>query len=33
MFYLTGYDTIGYVFFQCLYLGADGAMFLLTRGG
>ena len=32
MFYLTGYDTIGYVFFQCLYLGADGAMFLLTRG-
>ena len=32
MFYLTGYDTIGYVFFQCFYLGADGAMFLLTRG-
>ena len=22
MFYLTGYDTFGYVFFQCLYLGA-----------
>ena len=20
MFYLTGYDTFGYVFFQCLYL-------------
>jgi Xaa-Pro dipeptidase len=31
MFYLTGYDTFGYVFFQCLYLGADGKMFLLTR--
>ena len=24
MFYLTGYDTFGYVFFQCLYLGIDG---------
>lgn len=31
MFYLTGYDTFGYVFFQCLYLGADGRMALLTR--
>ncbi len=31
MFYLTGYDTFGYVFFQCLYLGTDGAMTLLTR--
>jgi len=31
MFYLTGYDTFGYVFFQCLYLGADGKMTLLTR--
>ncbi len=31
MFYLTGYDTCGYVFFQCLYLGADGRMVLLTR--
>jgi Xaa-Pro dipeptidase len=31
MFYLTGYDTFGYVFFQCLYLSADGAMTLLTR--
>ena len=31
MFYLTGYDTFGYVFFQCLYLGADGDLFLLTR--
>lgn len=31
MFYLTGYDTFGYVYFQCLYLGADGDLFLLTR--
>src|SRR5918999_3713558 len=32
MYYLTGYDTFGYVFFQCLYMGADGeAMTLLTR--
>ncbi|MDP4795617.1 MAG: aminopeptidase P family N-terminal domain-containing protein, partial [Rhodospirillales bacterium] len=29
-FYLSGYDTFGYVFFQCLYLGADGTMTLLT---
>ena len=31
MFYLTGYDTFGYCFFQCLYLGVDGRFFLLTR--
>ena len=31
MYYLTGYDTFGYVFFQCLVLGADGRMILLTR--
>jgi Xaa-Pro dipeptidase len=31
MFWLTGYDTFGFVFFQCLYLGADGRMTLLTR--
>ncbi|MEE8275298.1 MAG: Xaa-Pro peptidase family protein [Alphaproteobacteria bacterium] len=31
MYYLTGYDTFGYVYFQCLYLGADGTMTLLTR--
>ncbi len=31
MYYLTGYDTFGYVFFQCLYLGADGRLVLLTR--
>src|SRR5918998_2721974 len=32
MYYLTGYDTFGYVFFQCLYMGADGETLpLLTR--
>ncbi len=31
MYYLTGYDSFGYVFFQCLYLGADGKLTLLTR--
>ncbi len=30
-FYLTGYDTFGYCFFQCLYLGAGGETTLLTR--
>lgn len=30
-YYLTGYDTFGYCFFQCLYLGADGTVTLLTR--
>ena len=31
MYYLTGYDTFGYVYFQCLVLGADGRLTLLTR--
>ncbi|MDA7948651.1 MAG: Xaa-Pro peptidase family protein [Hyphomicrobiaceae bacterium] len=31
MYYLTGYDTFGYVFFQCLILTADGRTTLLTR--
>jgi Xaa-Pro dipeptidase len=31
MFYLSGYDTFGYVFFQCLYLHNDGRLTLLTR--
>ncbi|MBX9618917.1 MAG: Xaa-Pro peptidase family protein [Hyphomicrobiales bacterium] len=31
MYYLTGYDTFGYVFFQCLVLTADGRTVLLTR--
>ena len=31
MYWLPGYDTFGYVFFQCLYLGADGRTMLLPR--
>ncbi len=31
MYYLTGYDTFGFCFFQCLWLGVDGRMTLLTR--
>jgi len=31
MYYLTGYDTFGYCFFQCLYLGVGGETTLLTR--
>ena len=31
MYYLTGYDTMGYTQFQCLYMGADGDMTLVTR--
>lgn len=31
MYYLTGYDTFGYVYFQCLVLTADGRLALLTR--
>ncbi len=31
MYYLTGYDSFDYVHFQCLYLGADGTMTLVTR--
>src|ERR1700681_1277826 len=31
MFWLTGYDTFGFCFFQCLYVGADGRVALLTR--
>jgi Xaa-Pro dipeptidase len=31
MFYLTGYDTFGFCFFQCLYMGDDGRTVLLTR--
>ncbi len=30
-FYLSGYDTFGYCFFQCLLLLADGRFALLTR--
>ena len=31
MYYLSGYDSFGYVFFQCLYLDLDGNLVLLTR--
>ena len=31
MYYLTGYDTFGYCFFNCLYLGLDGTLTLITR--
>jgi Xaa-Pro dipeptidase len=31
MYWLTGYDTFGYVFFQCLVVRADGEMTLITR--
>ncbi|MEM9207262.1 MAG: Xaa-Pro peptidase family protein [Pseudomonadota bacterium] len=31
MYWLTGYDTFGFCFFQCLVLRSDGQMALLTR--
>ncbi|MEO9612070.1 MAG: Xaa-Pro peptidase family protein [Nitratireductor sp.] len=31
MYWLTGYDTFGFCFFQCLVVKADGQMVLLTR--
>ncbi len=31
MYWLTGYDSFGYCFFQCLVLRADGGLMLLTR--
>lgn len=31
MYWLTGYDTFGYVYFQCLVLTDDGRLVLLTR--
>lgn len=31
MYYLTGMQTFGYCFFQCVYLGANGRTVLLTR--
>lgn len=31
MYYLTGYDTFGFCFFQCLVMTADGRYVLLTR--
>ncbi len=31
MFYLTGFDSFGFCFFQCLVLTSDGRLTLLTR--
>jgi Xaa-Pro dipeptidase len=31
LYYLTGHDTFGFCFFQCLYLGCDGRMTLVSR--
>lgn len=31
LYWLTGYDTFGYCFFQCLVVKADGSMVLMTR--
>lgn len=31
MYWLTGYDTFGFCFFQCLVVKSDGSMVLLTR--
>ncbi|CAH0028711.1 unnamed protein product [Clonostachys rhizophaga] len=31
LYYLTGYDTFGYVFFQAMYFHKDGSMRLITR--
>jgi Xaa-Pro dipeptidase len=31
MYWLTGYDSFGFCFFQCLVMKADGSMVLLTR--
>lgn len=31
MYYLTGYETFGYCFFQAMYLGGDGRFALVTR--
>ncbi|MER9237598.1 Xaa-Pro peptidase family protein [Mesorhizobium sp. M0633] len=31
MYWLTGYDTFGFCFFQCLVVKANGSMVLLTR--
>lgn len=31
MFWLTGYDTFGFCFFQCLVVKRDGEMVLVTR--
>lgn len=32
LYYFTGFDTFGYVFFQAMYFHIDGSMRLITRG-
>lgn len=32
LYYFTGFDTFGYVFFQAMYFHNDGSMRLITRG-
>ena len=32
MYYLSGYDSFGYVFFQCLYLDLDGNLIARYTG-
>ena len=31
MYYLTGYETFGFCFFQCLYVDLKGRKVLMTR--
>ncbi|GIT54809.1 MAG: hypothetical protein Ct9H300mP16_19690 [Pseudomonadota bacterium] len=31
MYYLTGYESFGYCFFQCMVRGLDGPLALLPR--
>lgn len=31
MYWLSGYDTFGFSMFQCMFVGADGAVMLFTR--
>ena len=33
MYWLTGYDTFGFCFFQCMVLQPNGHTTLLTRSG
>lgn len=33
MYYLTGYDTSGYLYFQAMVMDGDGRLILLTRSG
>lgn len=31
LYWLTGYDSLGYIFFQCLYVDCDGQLTLFSR--